>query len=293
MNASARGKVALAVTEIAEARLEVQRERVVDFALDLAFRKVRAEGVARRRSHDELVPRVIRCVMREREIEARERVAIARGDSRARRVPAIEVRELHAEDRRLDRVEPHVPPDALVDVLLLRAVDAQRARLFRERRVVRDDEPAVAERAEVLRRKKRDRRRACAAKNAATDALRRVDDRVRRSRSATSEEIDGDRRPVRDAVVVHVDERELRAGAHDRFRRRDERERGNGRFPHAACDERAEERIAPRRNPDRVRDPEKIGDFALERFNFGPEDETRRIDDSAERSVDFRAYRGV
>ena len=49
------GKIAFAVAEIAEAFLQVQRERVVNFRADSRGGEVRAESVASRGADDELI----------------------------------------------------------------------------------------------------------------------------------------------------------------------------------------------------------------------------------------------
>ena len=60
------------------------------------------------------------------------------------------MRQLDPEHRCLNRVEPEVAADALVKVARLGAVVPEQANLVRELLVVRRDEPAIAEPAEVL-----------------------------------------------------------------------------------------------------------------------------------------------
>ena len=86
---------------------------------------------------------------------SREQPSIAVGVRRgACAVHAREVRQLDPQHRRLQRVEPEVAADPLVEVLRLRAVIAQQPDFVRERRVVGRDQAGVAERAEVLARER-------------------------------------------------------------------------------------------------------------------------------------------
>ena len=80
-------------------------------------------------------------------------------------------------------VEPHVVADVLVVVLHLRAMNAERAKLLVDVRIVRGDQPGVAERTEVLRRVEAHRRddperTAAAAAVLAAERLGRVFDHV-------------------------------------------------------------------------------------------------------------------
>ena len=72
--------------------------------------------------------------------------------------PLVEMRQLHAQDRRLELVQARVVADLLVVDLVARAVEAQDARLFGDPLVGGDDHAAVAEAAEVLGREERERR---------------------------------------------------------------------------------------------------------------------------------------
>ena len=67
-------------------------------------------------------------------------------------VPTLQAFELGRQHRRLQRVEPAVPPDRLVHVLLPAAVVAHQANPLRDVGVVREHRAAVAVRAEVLPR---------------------------------------------------------------------------------------------------------------------------------------------
>ena len=88
-------------------------------------------------------------------LDAGEKLAVALGGRPAARVRRGDVRQLHAEQGRLERVQPRVVADGLVVVLPQPAVSTQAPRLGREALVVGRDEPCVAEGAEVLGREER------------------------------------------------------------------------------------------------------------------------------------------
>ena len=85
-------------------------------------------------------------------LDAREPLPVERRDRAAALVPGRQTRKLRAEHGRLDRVEAEVAADALVDVRLRRAVDAEVPDERGERVVVRRHRAGVPGRAEVLRR---------------------------------------------------------------------------------------------------------------------------------------------
>src|SRR5581483_93585 len=89
---------------------------------------------------------------REAQVEAGEPGIVAGGDGAAAGVVVGQARELDAEDRRLDRVEPRVDAGAGADIAVAPAVFADLARRGRETGIAGDDHPAIAERAEILRR---------------------------------------------------------------------------------------------------------------------------------------------
>src|SRR5437016_573877 len=70
--------------------------------------------------------------------------------------PAIEVTQLHAQDRGLERVEPRVRADNRVVVLGSGAVLAQQPHALGELRVLAHHRPAVPGRAETLAREERE-----------------------------------------------------------------------------------------------------------------------------------------
>src|SRR3954451_6357716 len=79
-------------------------------------------------------------------------------DVAAVRRPALELGQLHAQDRGLQLVEARVVAHVLVGDLVPRAVEAQHAHAVGDLRVAGGDRAAVAERAEVLRRVEGERR---------------------------------------------------------------------------------------------------------------------------------------
>ncbi len=66
------------------------------------------------------------------------------------------MRKLHAENRGLQRIEPEIRADQIVMIFHLSAMLPDRAQLASECTVGCGDEARVAERAEILRRKKRE-----------------------------------------------------------------------------------------------------------------------------------------
>src|SRR6185503_17200317 len=124
---------------------------------------------------------------------------VARGRLAPRPVPAREMRKEDAQRCRLDRVESGVRPDELEGPLVARAVEAELADGVRDRRIGARDEPAVAEREEVLRREEAER---------GADARRRDPGRTERLRGIL-EQRDSERRQLaerrRTAEEVHGD----------------------------------------------------------------------------------------
>lgn len=79
---------------------------------------------------------------------------IPAGIALPRDAPRGQVRQLHAEDRRLQRVEPEVAADQVVVILRLHPVVAQEPQPARQRLVSAGHQAAIPERAEVLAGKK-------------------------------------------------------------------------------------------------------------------------------------------
>src|SRR5581483_2015011 len=80
-----------------------------------------------------------------------EQLSIERCVACAAIAPAIEIFQLHAKNRRLDRVETRSKADPFVEISARAAMHAQRAQLVCERFVVCGAESAVAERTEIFR----------------------------------------------------------------------------------------------------------------------------------------------
>ena len=195
-------------------------------------------------------------------------------------------------------------------------MEAQPAHRLRHRLVHAGDQPAVAEREEVLRREEAERR---------ADAGRRDTGRPERlgrvleerdaergelgKRSGSSEEVhrDDDLRALRDpggdVLRVDVERRGIDVGedgrrphAGDRLGRGVERERRADHLvaapdPHRL--EREDERVGPVGHAERARNAEIRGGLALERLHLGPEDEATRLEDLGEPLLELRDERRV
>ena len=92
-------------------------------------------------------------VLRQLDEIAETELGVARGRLAAAAVPLVEMRQEEAEERRLQLVEARVVADEVEVDLVARAVEREDAQTVGELLVVRDDEPAVAEAEEILRRK--------------------------------------------------------------------------------------------------------------------------------------------
>src|SRR2546421_10548568 len=88
----------------------------------------------------------------ERQTRVREQARVNFGLRTSGLRPVVQVRQLDAQDGRLQRVESAVEADLAVQVFSCAAVHAQRAQTFSERVVVRRQESGFADRAQVLRR---------------------------------------------------------------------------------------------------------------------------------------------
>ena len=147
----------------------MQRDRVVDLAADLARGEESLERVAAAAGHaeGELVPDALAGeVDRQQDLRglvgagtvlgdaghALERGVVEVGVARARAVIFRQVRELQVQQRGLEGIHAEVGADLAVVVFRLHAVDAQDARAFGERVVLRGDQAGVAHAAEVLGR---------------------------------------------------------------------------------------------------------------------------------------------
>ena len=148
----------------------MQGDGVVDGGGDAAGREVAGQGVAFSvgNADDELVPDAAGIVGGRNDGRAGQALAIEAGGPAAQDAPAIEVRHLDAQQRRLQLVDAEVPAHQQVVVLGLGAVRAHQAQAFVQRGIGGQDRAAVAEATQVLRREKRQRRwrrppRPCAA----------------------------------------------------------------------------------------------------------------------------------
>ena len=133
-----------------------------------------ASSSARSAAHDVQMPGRLGAVRGRRqrdELAEAGLLVVARGGA-APVGPAVERRQLDAQDRRLQLVEARVVADVLVGHLVVRAVEAQHPRRLRDGVVVRRDRAAVAEAAEVLGGKEAERRGAGRARPGRPAALR-------------------------------------------------------------------------------------------------------------------------
>ena len=106
---------------------------------------------------------------------AREGFVIRCGVAAARRVPVVEVAQLHAQHRGLQRVEARVHAEFLVHVATARAVHAQAAQALGEFGVVGAQEAPFAGATEVLGRIEREARDATAPADATPARVPRAD----------------------------------------------------------------------------------------------------------------------
>jgi hypothetical protein len=272
-------------------------------------------------AHDVEVPGRLAAADRrgQRGVLAQPRRLVVGGRRAAPVAPRVQVRQQHAQDRRLHRVQPRVAPDELERRLVARAVEAQHPDLLGQRAVGRRDRAGVAERAEVLRREERERRDgperagAAAVGRARAGGLRGVlhDRHAERldlgHRRDVAEQVHHDHRLRarrqrgahslgRDAEGLRVDVAEdgPRAGRRDRLGRRVEGERGNDDLvagPDAEREQRQGDGVGPVRDADRVRHAEVAGPLLLERGDLRPEDEPPAVDDLRDARGDLVAQR--
>ena len=139
----------------------MKRHRIVDLGPDATRLQVRAKPVALRDANDELVVDVPAPLgfdwQRDAAAETRggKQLAVRGGIRAAPLVPPRQVRQLHAENRGLQRIHPEISADCLVHVLRMGAVIAQKPDARRELIIVGRHEPGIAEGADVLGRKER------------------------------------------------------------------------------------------------------------------------------------------
>src|SRR5262245_23385073 len=291
-------EVAATVAERREARLQVERDRVVDLARDAARRQMAPQRLPPRDADHVLVEDVRRARGDGRErhlvLQARgaeELVVVSRAGA-AGGVPALDVLELDGEDGCLDRVESAVEPDLEVLVATLSSVGPQAAHPRRQRIVPGDHQPGVSDGPEVLGRVEAQTGEVAVADAPAvarrTDRLRGVlhdgeamtpRDRVERPHvAALSVEVHRQERAGvlgqshrrhREAEVrgIDVGEDRRRTQPDDRGGRREEAEgRGHDLVSrtHVEGHERQEERVGSRGDADRMAHAEVLGDRRLE-----------------------------
>jgi hypothetical protein len=232
--------------------------------------------------------------------------------------PGVEVRQLHAQNRRLKLIQARVVAHVLIRDLVPRAVEAQHADAVGECAVARGDRAAITEATKVLGREEAERRER--AKRAGAPGCRQrarglggvLDDRNAerldlRDRGDVSEQVHGDHglrarrqrnadRLGRDAHRLGVDvaEDRTRTGGRDRLGAGVERERGHDDLVARADAERAQpdgQRIGPVRHPDRVLGRAVAGELALEGLDLGTENELAAVDHARDRGIDLGAQR--
>ena len=143
------------MTEVAKARLPMERHGVVDHRVDPPRREVSAQGVPPLGYPDHVL--VIRVALAapggHRQLDARNRqvLVVVRSALAAPGVPSVETRELGGKDRRLQRVQAEVAPYFGVLVRDMPAVVAEPAHAFRQSGIGSSHEPGVSHGAQVLR----------------------------------------------------------------------------------------------------------------------------------------------
>jgi hypothetical protein len=155
------GEVAFFVTEVAEAFLQVERERVIDFRTDAVFREDSADFVPMGDADDELIVDVM---VRQAGVEPRfygegecgefwgggKGFAVKAGFGSAFGAPEVEVGEFDVEDGGLDGVDAEVATDVGVKVARFHAVVAEATHFCRECIVLTGDHSGVTEGAEIF-----------------------------------------------------------------------------------------------------------------------------------------------
>ncbi len=131
-------EVAAAVAERREAFLEVERHRIVDLGADARARSDASRTRSRSGTRTTYWLKMWRYRGSTGSVHAprgrpREQLVVASGVGAAHLGPAREVRQLHPQHRGLQRVEPEVAADALVEVFRLGAVVAQQPDFVRQR----------------------------------------------------------------------------------------------------------------------------------------------------------------
>src|SRR6185312_8517696 len=150
-------EVPLAMLQVFEAFLQVQRHGVVDLGADAAGHEVLAQQIAVAYADDVLIEDVPHTLHHPRRLDglAQSRVVeslvVDDGIALAPAAPRIEMLQLDVEHRGLDFIDAEIAADVRVVVLRLAAVYAQNLYALRQLRIVSDAQPRIAEGAEILR----------------------------------------------------------------------------------------------------------------------------------------------
>ncbi len=148
------GKIAALVSEVAARRLQMQWERVVDSATDILFEQRLPDRVALLGpDYEQMIDRLVPCGLgRQLHPASREALAVSFGEFAPPPVPLIELLQLRAQDRGLDRIEARVVADLFMRVMRDAPVIAQRRDARLQLVIIDRDRAAFAPSAQVLPR---------------------------------------------------------------------------------------------------------------------------------------------
>ena len=274
--------------------------------VDALFRQVRGQAIPPRRADHVAVVDVpvVGPLGRGDDFGAGQQVVVTRRSRPALLGPLFEMRQLGAQDRRLQRIQPRAPAQLHVLVLADPAVVAQPADARQQRGIAPGDHAAVAVAAQVLAGIEAEARQIAQAAAAPAVMLGRVrlrrvldhpqavppgdgQDRVHVGRLAVEMHRHDGPRARRDrrldlgriqvvGIGRNVDKHRRRAGLVDRLGGRVEGERGCDHLiarADAARQERQVQRRSARSDPDRGLGADKAGESLLERSDLRPHDE--------------------
>ena len=132
-------------------RLEMNRHGIVYITTNTSRDKMVAEGIAAVTGNHIKMVDVARRVGRQLQRRIRQEIGIPCRPLTAECVPLVEIAQFHAEDSRLEFVQAGITSAGFgCDIFRPPAIEAQPAQLFRQRSVVGDERPAIAQRAQVL-----------------------------------------------------------------------------------------------------------------------------------------------
>src|SRR5260370_41281330 len=148
----ARGEITRSITQVSQRGLKMQRDRVVDSAFDLSLKQRVANGVALIATNDEQVVAGFGAFGFEnrQRIQRREQFAISRRDYTAALVPFVQLFQLGAKKRGLDRIEARVVAANLVRVVRQAPVIAEARYAIGDFLVVGRDRAAIAPGAKIF-----------------------------------------------------------------------------------------------------------------------------------------------